>query len=203
MTTEGGELSGETPADEVPDRFLYDPDAPSPTGLDRSLWDLASQLDDRRPVEARPDVLVYSTPPLTIDLEVVGPLSATLYVSSSAPDTDFTATLVDVFPDGYAQLVQEGIVRVASLNGSEGTPASDGGRVRELVIDMCATGHLFVAGHRVRLEVSSSNFGRYDRNLNTGHPPGTDAQRAVAAQTIYHDRRRPSHLTLPIIPAER
>ena len=67
---------------------------------------------------------------------------------------------------------------------------------------MCATGHLFAAGHRVRLEVSSSNFGRYDRNLNTGHRPGTDAQRAVAAQTIYHDRQRPSHLTLPLIPAE-
>ncbi len=203
MTTEGGELSREVPADEVPDRFLYDPDAPVAYWLDRSLWDLASQLDDRRPVEARPDVLVYSTPPLTANLEVVGPLSVTLYVSSSAPDTDFTATLADVFPDGWAQLVQEGVVRVASLNGANGTPASGGDRVRELVIDMCATGHLFVAGHRVRLEVSSSNFGRYDRNLNTGHPPGTDAQRAVAAQTIYHDHGRASHLRLPVIPAER
>ena len=119
-----------------------------------------------------------------------------------SPATDFTATLVDVFTDGWAQLVQEGIVRVAGLDGSEVAPASDGDRVRELVVDMCATGHLFAAGHRVRLEVSSSNFGRYDRNLNTGHPPGTDTQRAAAAQTIYHDRRRPSHLTLPLIPAE-
>jgi len=202
MTSEGGELSRETPTDEVPDRFVYDPDAPVAYWLYRSLGELASQLDDRRPVEARPDVLVYSTPPLTGDLEVVGPLSTTLYISSSAPDTDFTAALVDVFPDGYAQLVQEGIVRVASLDGSDATTTSDGELVRELVVDMCATGHLFGSGHRVRLELSSSNFGRYDRNLNTGHTPGTDAQRATAAQTIYHDRRHPSHLSLPVIPAD-
>ena len=203
MTAEGGELNRETPGDEASDSYSYDPDCPAAYWLGRSLSDLASELDDRRPVEARADVLVYTTPALTTDLEVVGPLSATLYVSSSAPDTDFTATLVDVFPDGYAQLVQEGIVRVASLNGHDGTLACDEGLVGVITVDMCATGHLFATGHGVRLEVSSSNFGRYDRNLNTGHPPGLDAQRAVAAQTIYHDHQRPSHLTLPVIPAER
>ncbi len=202
MTAEGGELSREAPAEEAPDVFSYDPDVPLVYWLSRSLWDAASELDDRRPVESRPDVLVYSTSPLTTDLEVVGPLSVTLYASSSAPATDFTAALVDVFPDGYAQLVQEGIARVTGADDGDAL-RDDDGLAREIVVGLCATGHLFAAGHSLRLEVSSSNFGRYDRNLNTGHAPGTDAQRAVARQTIYHDRRRPSHLTLPVVPAER
>ena len=195
-----------TPADEACDSFSYDPDDPLAYWLSRSLWDVASELDDRRPVEARPDVLVYSTAPLATDLEVAGPLSATLYVSSSAPATDFTAALVDVFPDGYAQLVQEGIARVPALNGdgapSGGDASRDDDGAFEIDVDLCAAGHLFAAGHRVRLEVSSSNFGRYDRNLNTGGTPAADALGVVARQTVYHDRRRPSHLTLPVIPAE-
>ncbi len=153
-------------------------------------------------LEARPDVLVYSTPALTADLEVVGPLSATLYVATSAPDTDFTAALVDVFPDGFAQLVQEGIVRLGSVE-HDIVSSGDGDGVHELTVDLCATGHRFAAGHAVRLEVSSSNFGRYDRNLNTGGAPGLAVRRAVAEQTIYHDGRRPSCLTLPVVPGRR
>ena len=109
------------PGDEAPDRFLYDPDTPVAWWLEHSLWDLASGLGDRRPLESRSDVLVYTSEPLAADLEVVGPLSVTLSVASSAPDTDFTAALVDVFPDGYAQLVQEGIVRIAGLEGALGS----------------------------------------------------------------------------------
>ena len=198
----GGVLSREAPGDEAPDRFLYDPDTPVAWWLEHSLWDLASGLGDRRPLESRSDVLVYTSEPLAADLEVVGPLSVTLSVASSAPDTDFTAALVDVFPDGYAQLVQEGIVRIAGLEGGVGVAVCDADLVRVLSVALCATGHLFGAGHRVRLEVSSSNFGRYDRNLNTGHPPGADAERMVARQVVYHDARRESYLTLPVIPAD-
>ena len=211
-----GSLSPEAPTDEPADRFSYDPDAPVTYWLGRSLWDLAGELDDRRPLEARPDVLVYSTPPLATGLEVVGPLTATLYVSSSAPGTDFTAALVDVFPDGYAQLVQEGIVRLWGPDGDDRAASDAGGvaravdhtvrgdadPVREVVVDLCATGHLFAAGHRLRLEVSSSDFPRFDRNLNTGRTSGTDEHGAVARQTVYHDRRHPSHLTLPLPPRE-
>jgi len=205
----GGALDGEAPADETADRFCYDPATPVTYWLGRDLWSLASALDDRRPLESRPDVLAYSTAPLEADLEVVGPLSATLYASSSAPGTDFTAALVDVFSDGYAQLVQEGIARIAGLDGAAGpgdsraeTVPGDDGPVAEITVDLCAVGHLFAAGHRVRLEVSSSNFARYDRNLNTAGEPGAEARPVVARQTIYHDRRRPSHLTLPVVPAE-
>jgi putative CocE/NonD family hydrolase len=197
----GGVLSPEAPGDETPDRFVYDPDDPVASWLGRSLWDMAGELSDRRPLEGRRDVLVYTTPPLAADLEVVGPLSATLYASTTAPDTDFTAALVDVFPDGHAQFVQEGIVRLAALPGAPEAPLADADLVRVLPIEMSATGHLFAAGHSVRLEVSSSNFGRFDRNLNSGHTPGADARRATAGQTVYHDARRPSHLTLPVIPA--
>jgi putative CocE/NonD family hydrolase len=201
--SDGGVLGIEAPAHEPADTFVYDPDSPVTYWLTRSLWDMASQLDDRRPLEARQDVLVYSTEPLAAGLEVVGPLSAVLYASTSAPDTDFTAALVDVFPDGHAQLVQEGIVRLSSLDNGHSVAARIADAARRLTIDMCATAHLFAPGHRVRLEVSSSNFGRYDRNLNTGHPFGLDADRARAVQSILHDHRRPSHLALPVIPAER
>ena len=156
---EGGVLSLESPGDETPDRFVYDPDDPVTAWLGRSLWDLAAELSDRRRLEARPDVLVYTTDRLVADLEVVGPLAATLYVSTTAADTDYTAALVDVFPDGYAQYVQEGIVRLAGLPDAPEVPVASADLVRELVVDLCATGHLFAAGHRVRLEVSSSNFG--------------------------------------------
>lgn len=197
----GGGLSRHAPCDEPSDRFSYDPGAPVTYWLHRSLWELAAELDDRRSLEARPDVLVYSSPALTTDLEVVGPVSATLYVSTSAPDTDFTAALVDVFPDGFAQLVQEGIVRLGSVD-HESSSSQDGDGVHELAVDLCATGHLFATGHAVRLEVSSSNFGRYDRNLNTGGAPGLAVRQVVARQTVYHDGRRPSCLTLPVVPTD-
>jgi hypothetical protein len=197
----GGGLSAEMPGDEPGDVIVYDPDHPVDYWLTRSIWDAAAGLDDRRPLETRPDVLVFTTAPLDKPLEVVGPLSCELYVSSSAPDTDFTVALADVFPDGHAQLVQEGIVRVGALEEPE-VACCDGDEVLRLTVDMAATGHLFGRRHRLRLEVSSSNFGRYDRNLNTGHPPGSDALRVVARQTVRHDRRHASHLTLPVIPVE-
>lgn len=197
-----GVLSTEPPGLEPADTYVYDPDDPPAYWLGRSLWEMAGELYDRRRFEGRHDVLVYSTDLLTAGLEVVGPLSAVLYASTSAPDTDFTAALVDVFPDGYAQLVQEGIVRLSSLEEGRSVAARVRGAAQRLTVDMCATAHFFAPGHRLRLEVSSANFGRFDRNLNTGHPFGSGTERAPAGQTIFHDRRRPSHVTLPVIAAE-
>ena len=198
-----GLLSPGSPAAEPPDEFTYNPVRPVDYWVGRPVWSAAKDLADRRQIVARPDVLGYVTPPLEKALEVVGPLSATLYVSTSAPDTDFTVALVDIWPDGHAQLVQEGIRRLRYRDGDgehAGPPAAPGA-VYELCVGMAATGYEFAAGHRVGVEVSSSAFDRWDRNLNTGHPPGRDADVALAHQTVYHDGERPSHLVLPLAPA--
>jgi putative CocE/NonD family hydrolase len=197
-----GLLSPEPPGPEPPDAFTYNPVRPVDHWVGRPVWSAARHLDDRRRVVSRPDVLGYVTPPLAAPLEVVGPLAATLYVSTSAPDTDFTVTLVDIWPDGYAQLVQEGIrrLRYREGDGEHAGPPAVPGAVYELHIDMAATGYEFAAGHRVGVEVSSSSFDRWDRNPNTGHPPGRDAEIALAHQTVYHDAERPSHLMLPVAP---
>jgi uncharacterized protein len=129
---------------------------------------------------------------------VTGPLAVTLFAASSARDTDFTAALVDVFPDGYAQLVQEGILRARYRDSDRSPQLLNPGEVYELTIDAGATSYVFAAGHALRLEVSSSNFGRFDRNLNTGRDFGVDDTRAVARQTIYHEAAYPSHMTLPL-----
>ena len=198
-----GLLSTDAPDDEAPDDFTYDPARPVDYWMRRPVWSAARNLADRRRLVARPDVAGYVTPPLAESLEVVGPLAATLYVSTSAADTDFTVALVDIWPDGYAQLVQEGIRRLRYREGEgehAGPPAAPGA-VYELRVDMAATGYQFAAGHRVGVEVSSSAFSRWDRNLNTGRPPGTDAEMVLAHQTVWHDDERPSNLVLPLAPA--
>jgi putative CocE/NonD family hydrolase len=158
---------------------------------------------DQAAVEHRADVLVYSTPPLPEDLEVTGPVKLTLYASSSAPDTDFTAKLVNVEPCGFARNLTDGIIR-ARVRESQSSPTLiTPGKVYEFNIDMWSTSNLFKAGHRIRLEVSSSNFPRFDRNPNTGHDLFTDAETRPALQTVMHDRAFASHLVLPVIPARR
>src|SRR5581483_2824699 len=123
---------------------------------------------DQRTVEARSDVLCYTTPPLDRPLEVTGPVTLTLFVSSSARDTDFTGKLVDVAPDGTAVILTDGILRARYRDSLEHPTLLEPGAVYEIRIDMWATANLFAAGHRIRLEVSSSNFPRFDRNTNTG-----------------------------------
>ncbi len=197
-----GALSTEPPADEPTDGFTYDPDDP--------VWTLGGQImaieetvggpQDRRATEQRADVLVYTTEPLKRDLEVTGPVWLSLFASSSAPDTDFTGTLVDVHPDDRAIIITEGLLGVRYRDSIEETSPIAPGEVYELKVDMWETSNVFRAGHRIRLEVSSSNFPRFERNLNTGSRPGFDAEMHKADQTIYHDAARPSHLILPIIP---
>ena len=197
-----GWLSTTPPGEEPADGFTYDPESPVPTlgGQIMAIQMTVSGPWDRRPVERRDDVLVYSTDPLEHDVEVTGPVSLTLHASSSARDTDFTGTLVDVHPDGKAIIICEGLLRARFRESIERPSLMEPGKVYELRVDMWETSNVFRAGHRIRLEVSSSNFPRYDRNLNTGNQPGMDAEMRVAEQTIYHDAPRPSHLTLPVVP---
>jgi putative CocE/NonD family hydrolase len=192
-----GALSFARPGDEPADSFLYDPRNPVPTRGGPVLgWDaiMPPGAYDQRQIEARPDVLVYSTSPLEADLEVTGFIQMHLWAASSAPSTDFTARLIDVRPDGFAHNVQEGITRVGL-----GSPLAPG-RPVEVVIEMDATSNVFKAGHRLRLEVSSSNFPRFDRNLNTGQPGVAGSETRPALQTIFHDTEHPAHILLPVIP---
>jgi len=198
-----GRLGVDPPREEPPDHYLYDPRDPVPTrGGGLCCWPAAVPPGayDQRPVEARPDVLLYSTPPLAEAIELAGPVTVRLWAASSAPDTDFTAKLVDVAPDGYARNLTDGIIRARYRAGTRVATPIEPGRVYEYAIDLWATSNVFPAGHRVRLEVSSSNFPRFDRNANTGRAFGTDAELRPALQTVCHDSARASHVVLPVVP---
>lgn len=143
---------------------------------------------------------VYTSPSLERDLEVTGPLRMTLYAASSAVDTDFTAKLVDVWPDGRAIHIAEGILRARYRNGLDHTEFLEPGEVHRFEIELASTSNVFLAGHRLRVEISSSNFPRFDRNLNTGGSIATGTELRVAHQTVLHTTDYPSHITLPIIP---
>ncbi|MBI4306803.1 MAG: CocE/NonD family hydrolase [Chloroflexi bacterium] len=195
-----GSLSRSSPTEEPPDRFIYDPADPVPSwGAQYQNLDRTGPRD-RRDIERRQDVLVYTSAPLDRDLEVTGPVTATIYAASSAPDTDFTATLVDVHPDGRAINLCEGIRRARFRESVEKPALIEPMKTYEYRIDMWDTSNVFNAGHRIRVEISSSNFPRFDRNLNTGHQPGMDAEMAIARQAIFHNGLHPSRVTLPTIP---
>jgi hypothetical protein len=155
---------------------------------------------DQTKVEEREDVLVYSTAPLGQEVEVTGPVKLILHAASSAPDTDFTAKLVDVHADGKAYNLCDGIIRARYRNGMEQPALLEPGKAERFEIDLWVTSNLFKRGHRIRLEVSSSNFPRFDRNPNSGKAFGTDTELLSARQTVFHDAERPSHLILPVIP---
>ncbi len=144
-------------------------------------------------------MLVYTGDPLEKPLEVTGPIKVVLYAASAAPDTDFTAKLVDVRPDGYAQNIADGIMRARYRESSMTPKLLTKGEVYELTIDLWATSHVFLPGHRLRVEVSSSNFPRFDRNLNTGEDQATGTSFQMAEQCVFHDARFRSHMVLPVI----
>jgi hypothetical protein len=198
-----GSLSTATPEKEGTDTFVYDPANPVPTVGGPLCCDsdhLAPGPRDQKDVEARSDVLVYSTPPLDQDLEVTGPVTLDLFAKSSAVDTDFTGKLVDVWPNGFAQNLTEGILRARFRASTVGEPKLiTPGKVYEYKIDLWSTSNVFLKGHRIRLEVSSSNFPRFDRNLNTGKSAADDQTSVKATNIIYHDRKYPSALVLPIV----
>ena len=197
-----GILDFKSPETERHDTYIYEPDAPCPTRGGTGLA-LALGVYDQRPVENRPDVLVYTSTPSEQNLEITGPLRLELYASSSARDTDFIAKLIDVAPSGYAQNLAEGAIR-ARYRKSIGDPQFlEAGMVYKLDIDLVATSHVFLRGHSIRLEITSSNFPRYDRNPNTGQPLGSDSSQIAAVQKVFHDVAHPSHLRLPIIPISK
>jgi uncharacterized protein len=200
-----GLLNLTTPTVERKDEFDYDPQNPVPTIGGRLCCGqtLPPGPADQRPNESRSDVLVFSTPPLADDTEVTGFVSVELYASTSAVDTDFTALLVDVDPSGYSRFLTDGIVRARYRASTSQSAEVVPGRVYKYVIDLWATGNVFKAGHRIRLYISSSNFPRFNRNLNTGEPIDKASRSVMAHQTVYHDREYRSALILPVIPRGR
>ncbi len=196
-----GVLDIVVPDIEQTDIYLYNPGHPVPsTGGIISAAGNVLDAQDMQEIEKRTDVLIYTSALLEADLEVTGPIQLRLWAASSAVDTDFIGKLVDVWPNGKAYNLAEGIVRARYRDGVSKAKLIEPGRIYEYSIDMKATSNVFKVGHRIRLEVCSSNFPRWDRNLNTGHPIGQDAKINVAVQTIYHNRQHPSPILLPIIP---
>jgi putative CocE/NonD family hydrolase len=205
-----GGLSPEAPGGEDPDRFAYDPQRPVPTlGGVHSIQMMSAHAEtpiihgpvDQRPVERRDDVLVYTSPPLEDDLEVTGPIELVLYAASSAFDTDFTAKLVDVHPDGRAMCITEGIIRARYRHSDRHPSLLEPGAIEAYRVTLYPTSNVFLRGHRIRLDISSSNFPRFSRNLNTGEDVASGTRMEVAHQTVLHDSQHPSQLILPIIPA--
>lgn len=174
------------------DKYIYDPNNPV-----RTIGSMGPF--DQRKVEICEDVLVYTTHPLREDLEITGPVNAIVYASSSARNTDFTAKLVDVYPDGKAIRICEGIQRADHRNPSLPPSNIEPGKIYEYTIDLWATSNVFKKGHQIRVEISSSNFPRFDRNLNTGNYFATDTTILKAEQIIYHAADYPSCIVLPVI----
>lgn len=204
-STAGGDgtLTSEREGAQAPDVFTYDPRDPVPTTGGRLLASgkLVPGPLDQSHVEQRSDVLCYTTEPLADDLEVTGPVQLHLFASTSAVDTDFVAKIVDVHPSGAAYNVAEGIVRARYRNGVFAPAPVTPGEVNEYVIDLAHTSIVFRAGHRLRLDVTSSNFPAFDRNMNTGHRFGEDREGVIATQTVCHDDSHASYLELPVIPS--
>jgi uncharacterized protein len=199
-----GTLSTAPPKKESADKFTYDPANPVPTVGGPLCCDAVHYQPgprDQRTIENRNDVLVYSTKPLTEDLEVTGPVTLELWASSSTVDTDFTAKLLDVSPNGFAINLTDGILRMRYRDSQEKPELMNPNQTYKVSIDLWATSNVFQKGHILRLEVSSSNFPRFDRNLNTGADQATSRDFVSATNTILHDAEHPSALVLPVMPS--
>jgi putative CocE/NonD family hydrolase len=199
-----GMLSRDEPDDEPTDSFTYHPELPVQTvgGNNCCFPEIVPWGPyDQRDVEMRSDVLCYTSEPLQEDTEVTGPIRVVLYAATDALDTDWTGKLVDVRPSGYAMNLCDGIIRARYRESVTKTTPVAPGEVHRYEIDMMVTSNTFRKGHRSRVEISSSNFPRYDRNLNSGNALGKDSEIRVARQTVLHSNNYPSHILLPVIPA--
>jgi putative CocE/NonD family hydrolase len=215
-----GTLGPDRPSSSEPSRYTFDPRDPVPTiggGISAANQVMPPGAYDQRgderfygchdtlPLSARSDVLVFQTPPLEGGLEVTGPLVVKLWVSSSALDTDFTVKLIDVhppsgdYPDGFAQNLSDSILRARYRDDRERAELLEPDRIYPLELVLYPTSNVFGVGHRIRLDVSSSNFPRFDLNPNTGGPLGRERRYALADNAVYHDPKHPSHIVLPII----
>ena len=218
----GGVLSADAPAAAAPITYRFDPRHPVPTlgGNLSSQGPLASEggadqrcrtdlwtCEDGAPLSARNDILVFATPTLAEDLEVTGPLVVKLWASSDGPDTDFTAKLIDVYPPnadypaGIDMIIGDSIVRARYRDGPTKPQMLERGKAYEFTIEMYPTSIVFQRGHRIRLDISSSNFPRFDVNPNTGEPLNDNRSSRVAENTVYLDPAHPSRILLPVIPA--
>lgn len=207
-----GTLDTSPPKKEQPCTYRYDPRNPVPSiGGNANHRNINKRLSsgallkggsfDQRVVEKRDDVLVFSTSRLKDDLHIIGPVTLKLFASTDARDTDFTAVLIDVRPDGSAMNVTEGIVRARFRESIWKSPKLlTPNKFYEYTLELLPTARVFRKGHKVRLHLSSSRFPLWDRNTNTGNNPATDTQTELAHQTIYHDENHPSHLVLPVLP---
>ena len=199
-----GALDNRPPRTGAMDQYVYDPRDPVPTRggavcCNPKVFPWGPM--DQRVVEQRSDVLVYTTRPLTEDVEAIGPVQVVLYAATSARDTDFTAKLVDVFPDGYARNLTDGILRLRYRDSLDRPQAARPGQVYEIAVDAGVTANVFQKGHRIRVEISSSNFPRFDRNPNTGGIVANETRLWQATESIYHDHDHPSRLVLMVMPA--
>lgn len=197
-----GTLSRDTPSAEPADTFVYDPLNPVPTvgGKLLAMGGMVPGPVDQSVIEQRSDVLCYTSPELQEDMEVTGPLNLVLYASTSAADTDYTAKMTVVLQDGRSLLIAEGIQRAKYRHWDyEATPIEPGAVVK-YTISLGNTSYVFRRGHRIRIQISSSNFPLYDRNMNTGRAIGEDAEGIIAEQAIMHDHRYASYIELPVIP---
>jgi len=201
--TGDGLLSRDDPGAEPVDRFVYDPYHPVPTlgGTSYGFGLVEGPLDQSN-IEKRSDVLCYTTPELKEDVEVTGPLEIHLFAATSNRDTDFTAKLIDVYPDGWVYNLVDGIMRASGRRLDDQPEPINPGEVYEYVITMGNTSQLFRKDHRIRIEISSSNFPLFDRNMNTGNPIGEDASGIPARQTVYHQSGYASYIDLPVIPSK-
>lgn len=197
-----GLLSWEPPVEHMSDHYSYNPLDPVRSVEGVSIWNLFTdgELGDRSAIEARQDVLVFSTPVLEQDIEVTGTIQVVLHAASSAPDTDFVINLIDVYPDGHTQYLCNGIMRVTYRDGLEERKLVEPGRIVEYCFALRPISNCFQKGHRIRIEVTSSDMDRYARNQNVADSPGTTADVAIASQVIHHGGTLLSRLELPIIP---
>jgi putative CocE/NonD family hydrolase len=199
-----GRLLAQPPARETRDIFLYDPENPVPTRGGCTLMPGAQSAGprDQRTIEERDDVLVYTSEPLTTPLEVTGLVEAILYAATDGQDTDFTAKLVAVAPDGHALNLCDGILRARYRTSVARAELLEPGRVYEYRVQLGSTSYVFAPGFRVRLDVSSSNFPRFDRNLNTGGDFASESVGRPAVQQVLHSGVRASQVLLPVVPRQ-
>jgi uncharacterized protein len=199
----GGRLTASAPDVDAADQFVYNPMNPVPSHGGNSCCignAIASGAFDQRKMEERPDILVYSSDPMKEGIEVSGSIDAVLYVSSDAKDTDFTIKVIDVYPDGTAYNLDETIQRMRYRNGYDQPLAwMEPGEVYKVEFQPMTTSNYFAAGHRIRIEISSSNFPRFDRNLNTGGNNYDEMKGVVAHNTVHHSQQYPSQIALTIV----
>ncbi|MBK9169206.1 MAG: CocE/NonD family hydrolase [Bryobacterales bacterium] len=196
-----GTVSAKPPKGAASDRFVYDPNNPVPTlgGNDCCGAPIPAGPVDQRPVESRNDVLVYTGEPLREPIAIAGPVRMKLHASTDGRDTDYFIKLVDVHPDGFAMNLAEGILRARFRRGLDRMELLTPGEAYEYEIDMRGTAHVFRPGHRIRVDVTSSNFPQFDRNPNTGEDLAMSDTLRVANQTVFHTAQRPSHIVLPVV----